>query len=130
MQIKFKIDDKKFQKELDRLSSKKEISRAVLYSLHKVAIEFRKDMITWTPQDTRELLDSWEIHYKNDLTIEVGMNTVYAMYQDMGMRRDGTHVIRNRPAGGKTGYFSETFDEGAKKYFVIFEKYFFERLLG
>ena len=36
-----------------------------------------------------------------------GYNTEYAAYQHQGVRKDGTHVIRNRPGGGQSFFLSE-----------------------
>lgn len=35
----------------------------------------------------------------------------YAAFQNRGMRADGTHAIRNRPAGGQTGFLTQTMQD-------------------
>ncbi|MDZ4786726.1 MAG: hypothetical protein SGJ02_11695 [bacterium] len=35
-----------------------------------------------------------------------GYNTEYAMYQHQGMRKDGTHIINDRPGGGESFFLS------------------------
>ena len=129
MQLTVKFESQELENNLQDLGDRKFISRAVKKALFEVAITLRKDLFQWTPQDSRQLLDSWEIQWAGDLTIEAGYNEVYAMYQEMGMRQDGTHGIRQRPAGGKTHFFKETFEDHVRKYLDIFEEELWDNLL-
>lgn len=43
-----------------------------------------------------------------DCYAEIKYPLVYSAFQNRGMRADGSHVIRNRPAGGMTGFLSTT----------------------
>ena len=113
----------KYFKDLDKAT----ISKAVNIAISKVALEFKRDVLPFTPRDKGELLNSWEVK-KNNLSIEEGYTEVYAMYQEMGMRQDGTHVIRNRPAGGKTYFMKETLDENRNKYLKMYEETVFNLL--
>lgn len=46
-----------------------------------------------------------------DAVAEVKYGGPYAAFQQRGMRADGTHVIRNRPAGGQTGFLAESMND-------------------
>lgn len=63
------------------------------------------------PHDTGDLLDSWRVEIRSELEVLAGYDTVYAMYQHQGRRKDGTHIIRNRPAGGKSFFLKKAIDE-------------------
>lgn len=43
-----------------------------------------------------------------DAVAELKFEGPYAAFQNRGMRADGTHVIHNRPAGGQTGFLTDT----------------------
>jgi len=113
----------KWFKNLDKAT----ISRAVNFALSKIILEFKRDVLPNTPRDKGQLLNSWEVS-KKELSVEAGYNEIYAMYQEMGMRQDGTHIIRNRPAGGKTYFMKETLDENLQKYYKIYEEETFKQL--
>jgi hypothetical protein len=60
--------------------------------------------------------------------LEAGYNIIYAMYQHQGRRADGSHIIRNRPAGGETFFLKTTLDRNGQKYIDLFEKIVFAEL--
>ena len=109
--------------------NKATVSKAVNIAITKVVLEFKKDVLPNTPRDKGQLLNSWKVE-KKDLTIEAGYDEIYAMYQEMGMRQDGSHVIVNRPAGGKTFFMKETIDENAQKYLDMYEELVFKQLFS
>lgn len=43
-----------------------------------------------------------------DSVSDVKYGGPYAAFQNRGMRADGSHVIRNRPAGGQTGFLTQS----------------------
>lgn len=102
------------------LFNKREVSTAVNKALSKVAIQIRRDSINKVPRAKGGLINSWKVE-KSDLTIEMGYDIIYAMYQHQGRRADGTHIIRNRPAGGQSYYLSEPLNQNLDKYFELFE---------
>jgi len=122
------IDFKQFEKDIGKLAKKSHVSRAVKKSLLKVAKQIRKDARPEVPNDTGELEQSWEIQINSATDIDAGYNIVYAMYQHQGRRDDGTHIIRNRPAGGKSFFLRDTVDKNLSTYYKMFEEYFFEEL--
>jgi len=96
--------------------------KAVSHALSVVAKQIRSDVIPNTPRDTGDLLNSWRIEKQKDNLIEVGFDIIYAAYQERGMREDGTKVIQNRPAGGKTRFLGDTVDDNLEKYYAIFNR--------
>lgn len=44
-------------------------------------------------------------------SIIVGYNSEYASYQHEGRRKDGSRIIRNRPAGGESFFLSATIQQ-------------------
>jgi hypothetical protein len=127
--ITFEVDFDEVVKNLRDIGNKSRVRVAVKYALSKVAIQMRKDSIPLVPRDTGELVNSWRVDKGADW-IEVGYDIIYAMYQHQGMRADGTHIIRNRPAGGQSFFLKEPLDSNLQKYFDIFEKEVFTRLFG
>lgn len=124
LQIEFNISTLvNYFKKLDKSLVTKVVSEA----LSTVALEFKRDVLPHTPRDKGQLLNSWKVQ-KKDLTIEEGYTEIYAMYQEMGKRADGTHVIRNRPAGGKTFFMKSTIEENTKKYIKMYEDLVFKKL--
>lgn len=117
-----------FEPQFSGLGDSSKVSKAVKYALSKVALQFKKDVTPHVPRGTGELLNSYKVESK-DLTLEMGFDIIYAMYQEQGMRRDGTYIIRNRPAGGKTHFTKETIEDGADKYLKMFENEFYKKWL-
>jgi hypothetical protein len=128
--INLKIDTKSLQKTLNKIADKKRVSKIVSKALSKVALAIRQDSIPLTPRGTGELVNSWRVVKENDLTVEIGYDIVYAMYQHQGRREDGTYIIRNRPAGGQSFFLKEPIDQNAKKYFDLFEELVFKEIFN
>jgi hypothetical protein len=69
------------------------------------------------PRDSDRLVDSGATRAE-DLqgVVYYGENydaMPYAVYQHEGARNDGTHVIVNRPAGGKSKFLEDVVNDGA-----------------
>lgn len=126
--IEYKIDLDPLKKEFARLADKSVLNKAVLKGLAKVALELRGDVIPRTPRGLGQLVNSWRVEKGFDNDLEVGFDIIYAAYQERGKREDGTYVIKNRPAGGETGFMTKTIDENLQKYLDIFEKVVFTEL--
>jgi len=122
--LSFALDLKSLQKGLTNFQ--KDVVKRIPKALEKVAEQIRIDSRDKVPQDTRELVNSWTVEKKGDLTLEAGYDIVYAMYQHQGRRADGTHIIRNRPAGGQSFFLKSTIDSNLQKYFDLFEKEIFK----
>lgn len=125
--LEFSLDFKDLKRDLDRLADRSTITRAYKKALEKVADQIQKDAKNKTPEGTKELLNSWVKEWDGD-DLLAGYDIIYAMYQHQGRRDDGTHIIRNRPAGGETYYLKNTLDQNANKYFELFETEFFNNL--
>lgn len=121
------FDAKEFDKLLSNFSGVK-LDSAVNKALKKVALQIRIDTRPSVPNDTGELENSWEIDEISFDDLEAGYNIIYAMYQHQGRREDGTHIIRNRPAGGKSFFLKETIDSNLTKYYKMFEEEFLRNL--
>jgi hypothetical protein len=124
--LSFKLDFKDLKSWIDK--QPKLVDKACLNALYKVAEQIEKDTKPDVPLDTKELVDSYTIEKKGKLTIEAGYDIVYAMYQHQGRRADGTHIIRNRPAGGKTFFLKSNLDKNAQKYIDLFAEIVFKEL--
>lgn len=122
--LSFALDLKPLQKGLANFQ--KDVVKRIPKALEKVAEQIRIDSKDKVPQDTRELVNSWTVEKKNNLTLQAGYDIVYAMYQHQGRRADGTHIIRNRPAGGQSFFLKSTIDTNLQKYFDLFEKEIFK----
>lgn len=71
----------------------------------------RAKAVERTPNRTSHLAGSAGVTVTGagvDSVAEVKYSGPYAAFQNRGMRADGTHVITNRPAGGQTGFLTET----------------------
>lgn len=108
--------------------SPSKIKKAYKIALLTVAEEINKVTKDGVPNDTGELLKSWEVWELED-SVEAGYNIIYAMYQHQGRREDGTHIIRNRPAGGRTYFLKLGIDENRDKLFDLYEQTFITELL-
>jgi hypothetical protein len=79
------------------------------------------------PVDRGILKSTFTVQKAGKKTI-AGYNTEYAMYQHQGVRKDGTHVIRNRPGGGESFFLTNAIKENTQKllnfYKSRFEFYF------
>lgn len=121
------FDTKEFNKLFNNLTGSK-LDKSINKALKKVASQIQTDTKPHVPNDTSDLLNSWEIDEISFNEIDAGYNIIYAMYQHQGRREDGTHIILNRPAGGKSFFLKETIDQNLQKYFDMFEKEFFNNL--
>ena len=127
MPINIGLDLTRITKELTRLSDKQTITKNYKKALYTVAKQINNDSKSKVPQDTLDLLNSWVIKWKGD-DLLAGYDIIYAMYQHQGRRADGTHIIRNRPAGGQSFYLSTTLTANVKKYYKLFEREFFKNI--
>jgi hypothetical protein len=125
--IEIKIDFKNVLKKLAKVN-KKELTKLISKALSKVALEIRKNSIPLTPRGTGDLVNSWKVVKKDELTLEIGYDIIYAMYQHQGMREDGTYIIRNRPAGGQSFFLKDPIDQNLKKHFDIYDNTIMEGL--
>jgi adenylyl- and sulfurtransferase ThiI len=114
---------------LQTLGKKSKVEKAVYNALVKTAKKLHTLLKKKTPFGTGELYKSFKIEKQNNTSLQAGLNSVYAMYQEMGRRADGTHIIRRRPAGGETNYFKNTIDENSKELFKTFEEELANELL-
>jgi hypothetical protein len=54
------------------------------------------------------ILESSKTIIKQNGDVLVGYNSEYASYQHQGVRKDGTRIIVNRPAGGESFFLTQT----------------------
>ena len=99
-----------------RLSS----SVYIQQSLEDVADKIERDAKKRVPDGEGDLRKSFRKEIKGIRSVEAGYETVYAMYQHQGRRKDGTHIILNRPAGGETYFLSKTIDRNLESYHRLF----------
>lgn len=112
-------------KELGRSLKRLSRSRVSNADLEAVATEFKKDVEPRVPNDKGELLASWNTYLTgNDGYF--GFDAEHGSYQNQGRRKDGTRVIRNRPAGGETYFMQNTLENNRDKYAKILGQSFFE----
>ena len=83
--------------------------------LEKVARKIQGDAYDKVPNDTGELVRSYK-YFVRFGEMEAGYDVEYAEYQHRGSRRDGTHIIRNRPAGGQSDFLYETVEQNIDDY--------------
>lgn len=122
-------DFKTVIKNLEIISNKSNINNAINKGLAKVALEIKRKATPFVPRGTGELLNSYEVQtIKGGL--EIGFNEVYAMYQHQGRWQDGTHIIRNRPAGGQSYFLKQPIDQNLSSLLDIFEETYFRTLYG
>lgn len=119
LQLQAKLDTKDLVSYFDRVANKRNINRAIRKALAKIGIEVRRKVMPKTPRDKGGLINSWKVE-SEDLSIEMGFDIVYAMYQHQGRREDGSHIIVNRPAGGETYFLKNAMDENYKTIMDIF----------
>lgn len=124
--LQFNLDFKDLKVWLDKQPAL--MDKACLKGLYAVARQIEKDTKPDVPTDTTELVDSYVIEQKSKLTLQAGYDIIYAMYQHQGRRADGTHIIRNRPAGGKTFFLKSNIDKNFNKYIDLFAKVVFKEL--
>ena len=126
--LELKLDFTTVLQNLGYLQNESAINEAVKKSLLKVAKQIQIDVKDKTPQDTLELLNSWTEEWDN-LDLLAGYDIVYAMYQHQGRKwKDGTHIIKNRPAGGETFFYRKTLAQNLENYITLFEQTFFENI--
>ena len=107
--LKYNFDMSDFWGKMNRMD--RETKRAVSKALDDT-VEMVYDLVLPNlPHDTGDLMDSWKVEIKNMVERQAGFDTDYAMYQHQGRSKDGTHIIRNRPAGGKTFFLKKAIDE-------------------
>lgn len=102
----------------ERTISSTNINKAIDSVIKQLFIDVQKDV----PQDTKKLVRSWKKQKYNSTDWLAGFDIIYAAYQHRGKRFDGSYKIRNRPAGGKTGFLKNNFDKNVKKYHDLYIK--------
>jgi hypothetical protein len=111
-----------FDNEFDVRPLTRGIDKAVKRALNDTAdlvLELAKPNL---PKDTGKLRKSWRKEIISNLEMNAGFDIIYAMYQHQGRRADGTHIIRNRPAGGKSFFLKLAIDENEEKIFTYLYK--------
>jgi hypothetical protein len=87
------------------------IEAAVPIALERGGEHVRAVAVARTPNATGHLAGSAGVAVFGsgiDCYADVKYPGPYAAFQNRGMRADGTHVIRKRPAGGQTGFLTDT----------------------
>lgn len=87
------------------------IEAAVPVALERGAEHVRTVAVSRTPNRTGHLAGSAGVTVYGsgvDCYAEVKYPGPYAAFQNRGMRATGDYIIRNRPAGGMTGFLSTT----------------------
>jgi len=125
--LQLDVDFKELKKSLELVGSRKHLRKQVNLALLAVAKEMRRDSNRNLPIDTKELYDSWVEELDGD-DLLAGYDIIYAMYQHQGRRQDGTHIIVNRPAGGKTYFLKLAIDQNFRRYINTFEETLFKEL--
>lgn len=120
--LTFDLDFKELETNLSRLSSPAFINSIAKEALHVVAKQIQKDSKPLVPKDTKDLVNSWKVENSGTLSLEAGYDIIYAMYQHQGVRSDGTHIIRNRPAGGESFFLKKPIDRNLKSYYKMYAK--------
>lgn len=92
----------------------------------KVAQTVRTEVEARIPKDTRDLVSSWKYNQTDPKSAELGFNIVYAAYQHEG--GDGYRIIRNRPAGGETGFLVNAIEHKKTDIEVIIGKFYQEKI--
>lgn len=90
---------------------KARLEAAAPIALARAAEHVRGVAVSRTPNETGHLAGSAgvTVHGSGVGTVaDVKYPGPYAAYQNRGRRWDGTHIIRNRPAGGQTGFLTDT----------------------
>ena len=60
--------------------------------------------------------------FKEGGKLLVGYNSEYAGYQHQGIRKDGTRIVKNRPAGGQSFFLSATLDENRTQFMQFYKE--------
>ena len=63
------------------------------------------------PHKSGALKSSEIVVVNSPSNVDAGYNMEYAGFQEKGVRMDGTHVIKNRPAGGQSHFMASTLIE-------------------
>jgi len=119
VQVSVKIDSKEVEKNFDKLSNGLKNNTMVKNALKEVAKQIYLDTNKDVPRDELDLLKSWRVEIEGK-DILAGYDIIYAMYQHQGRRADGSHVIKNRPAGGKSFFLSSNVDKNLNKYYQMY----------
>jgi hypothetical protein len=119
--LELKINTVSANNFLDNLK-RKLIDKAITHAQSKVILQIKRDVTPHVPRASGELLNSWKVEKTDNKRLQAGFDIVYAMYQHQGRRADGSHIIRNRPAGGKSFFLKETIDDNYQKYFKIYAR--------
>lgn len=88
-----------------------ELEEITPIALARAAEHVRGVAVARTPNRSSHLAGSAGVTVTGagvDAVAEVKYPGPYAAFQNRGMRADGTHVIGNRPAGGQTGFLTDT----------------------
>lgn len=93
----------------------------------EIANQIREDAKARVPNDTGELEASYH-SFNEGNSLFVGYGAEYASYQHQGRRRDGSRIIRNRPAGGETYFLKNTLIANKNKYAVLIGRDFFKSI--
>lgn len=113
MRIEADIDIQGFNSVLAKLLNRSEFKTQ--NGLRMVANKLQADAYDKVPNDTGELVRSYR-YIIDDTSMEAGYDIEYSAYQHQGRRADGTHVIRNRPAGGETFWLRNTVNDNLDDY--------------
>ena len=105
-------------KELLRRFSPLRIHTTLQQGYNLVGDQLEADTHRLVPHDTGELARSYKKQLQPDGLV-AGYDVPYASYQEAGQRMDGTNKIKNRPAGGETGFLTKTLDKNMPKYIDI-----------
>lgn len=100
-----------FEMRLDLGMIRAELEAIVPIALERGAEAVRAKAVERTPDQSGHLRGEGGVTVTGAGTAAVAdikFGGPYAAYQNRGMRADGTHVIRNRPHGGQTGFLTET----------------------
>lgn len=84
--------------------------------LVEVARQLGIDTEPHVPVDTGKLKKSFKAEQIDDKSARATYDSPYAVYQHQGRSMDGRLVIKNRPAGGKTYFMSDTLIDNRDKY--------------
>ena len=101
------IQFKEVKRGLDKIDTKimTNIEYAILVVLHKLK-KNTDDKDPKTPHKTGDLKGSAQYNVKKKVGV-LRYTEPYALYQHEGMRKDGTHVIKNYTGGGDRRKFLE-----------------------
>lgn len=76
-------------------------------ALNKMSVDIERLAKQYAPHDKGPLHSSGAHHRLAKLAYRIIFNKEYAAYQERGMRRDGTYVVKNYSKPGKKAHFLE-----------------------